>query len=101
LCVPKIRNPEEILKNVNNTFTHALFQSLKESPSPLGRPTTPTAVLREIVVLSPSCEYQRHPKIENTQTKNQATKQNDELQHHEASPIHMHRDPNISRPPRL
>jgi hypothetical protein len=44
---------------VNNTFTHALFQSLKERPSPLGRPTTPTAVLREIVVLSPSCEISK------------------------------------------
>jgi len=49
-------NREEILKNENTAFTHALFQSLKENPSPLKRPTTPTEVLLEIVVLSPSCK---------------------------------------------
>jgi hypothetical protein len=70
---------------VNKTFTHALFQSLKESPSPLRRPTTPTAVLREIVVLSPSCEYQRHPKIENTQKQ---TKQPSKTMNHSIAKHH-------------
>ena len=73
------------MKNVKNTFTHALFQSLKESPSPLRRPTTPTVVLREIVVLSPSCEYQRHPKIENAQKQ---TKQPSKMMNHSITKHH-------------